>query len=354
MSATLNNLPKQTKCLKFHANPVSCDDIIVATRRKICQLIGAVIAVTFGIGSQAQARPPSEAEILAATIMAEEVSQWILKLEKRPNSIGIFEVRVGEPLGSEYATLVESTLMSQFSNKNEVKLISCIECRLPQVAVKGDKLVVTRGMPDANAIQEFGKSSQMESVLNIEIMRTKFNVIGLFTLYQANNAQIVASKVFKVPALDFGDAAFQIMFTGGTGIPLGGKESGPKDPSPFYLGGTLSLLEEIGMGKGGIAIGGNFSALKGNLLYVLPTLGFRSRMGATGLYSLTTVGLGYGISRGFGGIAVRGAYQLFLGTFTTLGIEATFFQPISRSQEDSQNDSVKGSLGVNLGIALGR
>lgn len=118
----------------------------------------------------------------------------------------------------------------------------------------------------------------------------------------------------------------------------------------FSLGAHVAVLEEVGFGKAGLVIGGAGGGA-GGLGYVVPTLGWRGRFGSYGVSSLRSLGVGFGFSDEAGGIAVRGAYTLMLGTFTSVGVDVIGLVPL---QKPEGRNPVNFAATVFIGITLGR
>ena len=109
----------------------------------------------------------------------------------------------------------------------------------------------------------------------------------------------------------------------------------------------VSLLEEIGFGKGGLSVGA-ILAPGNTLIYVDPTLSFRGRFGSSSLAWNLNLGVGYGLLSSLKGLNARATYELLLGSWAVVGAEGLYFFP-----SDSTN-SLKGYVGFHVGISIGR
>lgn len=287
------------------------------------------------------AKPPSEAEFQAAADLALDVEDWLEGLDPKPASIGIFFIRSNPPLEPSYGEIFEKEI-SRVVTERALKLVLCPECRVPQVEVIEDRLIVKKGAPDLEAMRTLAKKYQVDAFLAIELFRTKVNVVAQAHIYQAATAQVIAAETFKAPALDWSESALQILLTVG---PAKGSGQGEG------MAANLMILEEIGFGKGGLTLGGGGSGEQ-SMLYVLPTIGWRGRFRSGTIYSLKSLGIGFGGSGGSKGVAARVAYDLFVGSFTNFGIAVAGFGPIS--QNDGGGGRGSGFVGVHLGISLGR
>ncbi|MGE4233683.1 MAG: hypothetical protein AB7F43_10170 [Bacteriovoracia bacterium] len=314
----------------------------------ICLSILALLLQLF-LTRFAHARPPGESEFLAANLTAEEIAIWIEKIESRPRSVGIFSVRVSTPLESDYGSIIETEVLKQLRSRNLMTVIGCPECKVPRVKVSGDRIVITKGAPELDAFKELGRKLSVESFLVIDVYRTSLSVITNATLYQTSSGEVISAERFKVPALDFSNSAMQFMMLAGPGFTLGGKSLSPNDSS-FPLLANILILEELGFGKGGLNLGGIFAGDQGSLFYVQPTIGWRGRFGATAISSLFRVGAGFGLQGKDRGASAQITYDIFIGSFTVVGLDAVGFVPVRSPNSQSFN----GYLGLHMGLSLGR
>lgn len=309
----------------------------------ICMLVVLVL------GSLAQARQPTEADFLAARVISEDFAHWVSGLPNRPSSLGIFYIRTNAPFDMEYASVIESNLVKALQTEPNIQIASCNDCRTPQVEVRDDRLIIKKGAPDNKSLTELGKKLGVDSFLMADVYRTPISVIMNATIYQASSGQVVAAEEFKAPALDWSDSAMLVVINAGPAIVNGGRESTTTNNEFQYLA-SLSVLEEIGFGKGGLALGGVGAASKGNLFYADPTIGWRGHFGKTNIQSLLSVGVGYGYSNNVGGVSGRAAYEIFIGSFTNVGVEAVGMMPLRNG--DSQ--PIGTAIGLHMGFSLGR
>ena len=310
-----------------------------------------LIAFCLLLAPLSHAKDPGESDFIAAKVLGTEFADWIRKLEPRPRTMGIFWVNVNPPMEPHYGEVVESEIIAALRAPKIVEVLSCPDCRTPKIEVRGDRLAVKKGIPEIKVFQEMGKQYGVDSFVLIDLYRTKLSVIAQASLYEASTGKILASESFKIAALDFSDAARQVLFTIGPAFVAGGNEGGDSRDLAFI--GNVSVLEEVGFGKGGVTVGGVTSSSKGTLGYVLPTIGWRGRFGASYMYSLTSVGLGYGITNKTTGIGARAAYDLFIGSFTNVGVELVGLVPMQREGEDTQKP-IGAVFSLHIGFALGR
>lgn len=290
------------------------------------------------------ARTPEEPEFHAAEVIGEDVADWIIGLEKRPNSVGIFSVRANFPLEADYATVIETEVVKYLAKEGMEKVTTCPECRAPQVTVDGERIVISKGLLDLETLKKIGRTQPVDSFLIIDIYRTKLSVVAQAVLYANTTGNLIAAERFSVPALNISDASAQLLLTLGIGKSLGAPSSAD---SGFTLASNISLLEELGFGKGGLNVGATMGG-PSTLIYVNPTFGFRGRFGASAMSWLFSIGAGFGFTGGGKGISVRGSFEIFLGSFAVFGLEASYLVP-----EKSSIDAA-GFGGAHLGISLGR
>jgi len=67
-----------------------------------------VLLGLYFFGSHAIARPPEEAEFVAAGILGDDIAEWFSDIEPRPKSLGLFSIRPTHPLDQDYAAIIEA------------------------------------------------------------------------------------------------------------------------------------------------------------------------------------------------------------------------------------------------------
>jgi hypothetical protein len=314
-------------------------------------ILGSLLAVwiTFN-ASFVFARPPTESEFNAATLSAEEVALFFEKLEKKPSNVAIFDVKVNHPLDPSFAEAVEGEVVRVLKESKAISLINCSECRAARLEVRNDKLVIRKGITDQATMKDLAKELGVDSFLRLEIFRTRFTLITQITLQQASDGQILGSHQIKIPALDWSDAGMLVLLSVGPSVVSGGTGDAGGSSGNFHFGAHVGVLEEVGFGKAGLIVGGA-GGPSGGLGYVVPTLGWRGRFGSYGVYSLRSLGIGFGYSDDTGGIALRGSYNVMLGTFTTVGVDAVALVPLQRQAE---RNPINFAATLFIGISLGR
>lgn len=297
------------------------------------------------LAAPARARQPEEAEFAAAATLGEKITGWIEDMEPRPNSIGVFFVHANAPLDQDYANVVEAEMLKNLAKLELQSVISCTECRQAQVSVEQDKLVISRGTPDLETLKRIGKKYSVEAFLVVELYRTKISVIAQTVLYKNPEGIVLNADRFRVPAVNISDSSGQILLTLGPGKVLSGKVASTTEVGSAI---NVSLLEELGFGKGGLNLGYVSDAVNGSLFYLNPTYGFRGHFGNTGIGWSLQLGVGYGTTSESRGITLRGAYDIYLGSLAAFGIEVIGFAP------SKTVPTLKSYAGLHIGISIGR
>lgn len=287
-----------------------------------------------------------EAEFLGAKLAGDDIADWLDQMaDKRPNSISVFSVVVQEPLDQRFSTVLETEVFKSIRSKLEtIRVVTCPSCRKPQLRVVKDQIIITKGAPDIKTLQRLGRETNSESFLMLEAVRTSLSIMIIANLHQTSSGEVISSKTIRVPIISIAGAASQFLLTMGTGLAIGadsGSDSPPATAELFYL-------EEVGFGKAGIAAGAVVKS--GVLSYLQPTFTLRGRIPSLNFYSHTAFGLGFGASNKGFGISARVGYRVFLGTFTSIGVQAVGMVPLS-SRSGNAPDAF---IGATIGFSLGR
>jgi hypothetical protein len=291
----------------------------------------------------------TETELLAGTMTAEQIGDFLGGLERKPTNLAIFQIKLSNGMDPSLGEYLEGEINRVLRDSQSISMIQCNECRTPQIEVREDKLVVKRGSPDNETLAKIGKQLGVDSFLAVDVFRTKFSITTNVNLVQASDGSVLYSKQVKVPALDWSDDGLQIIIAGGPAQTSGGL-SADSTQNKFSTAGHFFLFEEVGFGKAGFGVS-SISGPTGNLVTLTPAVAWRSRFGTTGIYSLKTLGVGFGTSDGLGGVAFRADYSLMLGSFTTLGINFTQFSPIGPKED---HKPISSSVNLYVGFSLGR
>lgn len=291
----------------------------------------------------------SESEFLASRLLGEEIAIWVNSHKNKINSIAVFVVRATPPLDSTFADVLETEVFKSIKKEAGVIANACRECKAPTVKVDGSQLVITRGLPDDQALQDISKRLGADALLTIQVGRTGTLVHAHATIYAAGSADVVGAESFRVPSIDISGAGTQIVLMAAPGITIGGSDNPDESTPP--ISGNIMILEELGFGKAGITTGAIITKENGNLAYLMPTIGWRGRLFGGATQTLSSVALGYAVGKAKSGVLVRAAYDLFVGTFTNIGLEAAYLVPVSKRSDE---DAFDGFLGLHLGISFGR
>jgi len=297
----------------------------------------------------AWAKPASEADLIAATETAHEIGLFLQGLPQKPANVAIFDVRVNFPIDPGFASVLEAEVIRTLREEQSTTMTSCFECRAPQIEIRDDKLVVRKGIPDQAAMGRLAKATGADSFMMLNISHTRFSLVTEVTLYQASDGTALGAKQIRIPALDWSEAGLQLILAAGPSSLSGGQSVfGNNTAIPFSA--HLAALEEVGFGKAGLVLGGA-GGPAGNLAYITPTIAWRNAYGTSGIYSLKSLGGGFGTSNGVGVIAVRADYTLMLGSFTVAGAEAVLLSPAPSQSNTGQPLSfvLSAFIGFNFG-----
>ncbi len=292
----------------------------------------------------ADARQPEEAEFSAAEKIGEDIADWIAGLERRPTSIGIFNVYSNYPLDGDYSTVIETEIMKSLAANDFQNVVSCTECRANNVSLVNDRVVISKGAPDMEALKRIGKTQPVETFLMVEVYRTKLSVMAHAVLYYNPSGVLISAQRFRVTAVSFSDASTQVILTAGFGSPMGFTTP----PTDLGTAINLSLLEEMGFAKGGLVVGAALGG-GGMLMYLCPTIAFRGRFGHGAIAWSLALGGGYGLGGSSRGFVTHNSLDFTLGSLAIVGAEFTYFLPTPAAV-----NSLTGYMGVHFGIALGR
>lgn len=304
----------------------------------------AIILFATTCGTFASARPPVEAELKAAASIGRDIAEWTMRLDPKPASIGIFAINANAPFDQDYAGVMEAEILKNLGNKGLERIGSCSECRSPQLHVEGEKLVIRKGIPDTETLRTIGDRQPYEVFITVDIYSSTFNVTGMVTAYRNHSGEMLGSDRFSAPAVTFNNTSVQLLLTAGLGLPLNGGAS-----ADYLIAPNISLLEEVGFGKAGLALG---TVLGGSsmLMYIDPTLQFMGHFGSTGIAYGFSIGAGFGLAAGVKALNGRLAYEVFLGSLAVVGLDVAYFLP----QGTTTAGSTTSYAGLHLGIAFGR
>lgn len=323
---------------------------------KTCVLLYALLTVQSFIGGAHLANAAfsdgraEESEFEAIRYTAAELETWLGSISARPESIGIFQVNVQAPLMSDLAEVLEAEATQTLKRIPNLKVVSCLECRAPQVTVKGDRLLIKQGLIDPALLQQMAKKIEVESFLNLSVFRTKLAVITQASVYQAASGDLLYTRQIYAPSL-MTDSSLTLSLAGGMGFVFGERIKTDRKTPPFAA--SFDMFQKTNFGKAGLSAGTFTAGSKGTAAYFTSSLGWPGRYQGTSLTSLTGLGVGYAaLSGGYRGLALRGIYDLYVGTYTLIGIEILGIAPLGTKR--SQYPYAKGYIGVRIGFVLGR
>lgn len=287
-----------------------------------------------------------ETHIYTATGLGADIADWILSMNPRPNSIAILDVRSKNPLNANFSSVLETEVLQGLSKAEDIRVLSCFECRAARASVVGEQVVISKGVP---SMEDFKKTAQKlgaEAFLLIEARRATTSIAASVEMY-SGAGNVIGSRNFTQQVLDLDGGSAMLGFVAAVGETIGGKDVENGNPSG---GADVFLLQELGGGrKGGVLIGA-FGGNGGGAGYVMPTLGWLHRKSFLDLQGMAMVGLGPGGSNKGFGIAARASYQLFVG-YCLFGMQAAAIAPLSSKEGKEAPDAL---IGFNIGIVFGR
>jgi len=288
-------------------------------------------------------------EFAAMETLGHEIGAWVNNLNPAPSSTTIFSVEMNQPLEERLKPIFLTDLTREITQSKKIKVFQCSECHAPRLHVEGDRLIVTKDALDQSDLVELGKQIGTDSFMKIVLFRSSFSIMAQATLISAKDGEMIAAESFKIPNLDFSDASVQM--TIGVGPAFGFSGTSLNGGNSFPLNANLSIMEEVGIGKGGLAIGGFFGFERINPIYVAPSIAFRNQFANSRLYGLTHIDLGYGYSSVDKGVIANLGYYLFLSSFSFVHASTFFMIPAIGGGGSGQFVSA-GS--VDIGFSLGK
>jgi hypothetical protein len=323
---------------------------IMCKRQKM--QVGILILICFIVLDITTAYAAKEGDLLAAETLANDLKEWVLKAPNRPTSIAIYSTKFKPGVSSDFPEFLETKILSSIREFGEIKVVQCFECRTVQLELLEDHLVVKKGLADQKAMREMAAKLGVDHFLVLDIYKTKLAVFLQAMLYNAATGEVTESQTFRAPSIDWYESAMLINLNFGPGLPSGGKDYKGKDTEQFGVTGNLMVLEEIGFGKGGIIANYTSHGQKGYLGMLAPALGWRGYFKGSNLYSLRTLAIGFGESNSTKGLAFNFGYDIFIGSFTTVGFAGTGFLG-SATNSDAGSQPITSVLSAHIGFNFG-
>jgi hypothetical protein len=206
-------------------------------------------------------------------------------------------------------------------------------------------LIIRKGIPDLDTLRNIGDRQPYEIFLAVDLYNTGFNVIAQVTAYKNHSGEMLGTNRFSAPAVTLNNTSVQLLLTTGVGKPIDSSSAA----TDYLIAPHLALLEEIGFGKAGLAIGTILGGVGGILFYMDPTLQFMGHFGSTGIAWGFSLGAGLGLAGGQKCLNGRAAYEVFLGSWTVIGLDLTYFMAPNAIAGNTQSYA-----GLHLGFAFGR
>lgn len=304
----------------------------------------------------------SAADIDALTLIGEDVAYWWGKIPKeKPLSISVLHVGVNQKVNNDFGALTESVILASFASDKNTKAIACFECRRPDIVVKDDRLIITKGVPNQEALRILAKKLDLEAFATIILTKTVFSLRALVTVHLASTGEIFASKEFSVSNVAFFDASMQFLVASGLqwDIPLSNAQY---ERTQVPLGIDFTWLQAVGKHtRVGLNAGTTLLARTGNLGYLTPRIAWKIQLGRSAFSLVPGVQTGFGfripstiedaIDTKFAfGLVAGASLDLFLGQFFFIGATTNGFIPINLKNLEE----VVIYPGFHIGMAVGR
>ncbi len=276
---------------------------------------------------------PNESDIDAVNEAGEMLADWWKSQTiPKPKSIAILSVNVSENLDVNFSKISETIILNSLAKDNITKVVLCHECRSPQITVKDDRLIITKGVPDRQTLIDIAKKLEVESFLSAEVVKTALTLKVQVNVVQVSTGTVVAAETFAVSNVSIGDSSFQFLLGGGIHY-----EITPLAIVPAYLGvpiaGDISWLEQVGKyTKAGINAGGIFLGPSGNFGYIMPTIGWKIRLGRSAFAIYPSIQAGLGLRNYAVGISSGASIDILLGRFFFVGAKSVAFFPLHQAQ----------------------
>lgn len=290
-----------------------------------------------------------EGDILASEVTSQGLSNWIGEMNEKPSSVAIFATKAKAGVDADYPELLENRVLGGLKENTDLKVVQCFECRSLQLQMLDDRLVVKKGIVDAKTLQSLGGKLGVETVLVMDVYKTKLALFTQAMLYDVGSGELRASTLIRAPTLGWYESAMLIMFSGGP-VVLGGGNVSSVPEDTFGAGFNLMVLEEIGFGKGGLGAHAIAHPTKGYLTMIGPVLAWRGYYKGSNIYSLKSIELGLGDTNGAKGIGGRVAYDVFIGSFTNVGLSFAGVSANSKESDKPINFAVGLHAGFNFGF----
>jgi hypothetical protein len=314
-----------------------------------------IFLIYFGIfcgSTLAKASGLTPSQIDAATLTGEEIFESVMDLNYSPMSIALLFPNSNPPLDPAFSDLLEAEIIRAFIDDPKMRLVPCLECRVPKVKLEGQNLVVERGLIHSDRIKELSKKLGVEAFLSVESYLTEFAIITQAYLIVAETGEIVPLERVRAGAIDYNGGSLFLRLDTGSGLVWGGKPIQPRYPAvPIEV--SLSALTQMDFGKLGFNVGALLAEPRGSLYYLMPALGLPGRLGEHGIWTLTQIGVGFGVSDHASGLMSKMSYDVFINPLFYLGVDVFGLMDFQKSIAPFAKP-IHAGIAAHLGFYLGR
>lgn len=289
-----------------------------------------------------------QAELNSTQIISLRFAKWIKTIPRMPKSMGIFSIQLDETLPEKYREVLEAELASALRKDKNFKLFFCYECQSPQLELKGDQILITKGVSEAKTFKDYAEKYDVESFALIRIVETALNTAAAVTLVDGATGKVIDSTVIRAPSAKLGNAAVHFMTQIGGGVALGGD---PNTDSQFGGSFELTMLESLNaFKKFGYSLGVVYGKRR-TFGYIAPTYAWKRQKSGLN-HSLVEFGIGPGFATdGLSGLGLKFNYDYFIGSLFGIGGGIKAFAPIVNTDDD--DDPLVGLIGINFIFNIG-
>lgn len=283
---------------------------------------------------------------IAVESNADRLAAWVLENQYKIKSLAIFNVQVSHDLDKSNADFFEARFLETLRKDPSLKIVSCRECRSPQIRVAGDQLVIERGGPEKETIQKLAQKYGVQSFIEVYLRKTSTSIVLSAKVFDGNGLEIIDGITLSGAHYEVNDSAFNLIFNIGSGIGVGGDDDEP--PTPFL--GEISFVETFDSShKFGFSVGGG-SVNRRYLAYVAPSMFWKTGQ-KTNFNKIWGVGVGVGATDDAWGVLLKGSFDMFYGNLFGGGFNLKVLAPLQKEQ--NAQDLLNATIGFHVTFKLG-
>ena len=284
-----------------------------------------------------------DGDVQAVTDMGVELSSWFAAIPEKPKTIAVFSVALSDNLDANFAGIVESIIIAKL-NAQGVRVSACYPCRAPRVEVKGEQIIVTKGIPDHQAMVDLASTMEVESFLTVKVTKTKFSILTHVTLVQVPSGTVISTGTFSIPSIDLSETSLLLMFSAGFHYQLSGKRRSGNPPTSIDIG----ILEQVGSStKAGLDLGVMIAPGQKALIYATPELAWKIAVRTLSIVPMPSLRFGIGAVGSSVSFVGGFDFDVFLGRIFYLGAGTLSAVPFDGTR-------TMHFVGGHLGAAMGR